>query len=777
MLGELPRRRAARVGHQDRDRLSQHGGHLIDQAGSVGRDRQIGADVYRPPGNRLDGRGAGGGIAADRCDRRRLRSPAPVRRTGPALACPPAPAPRSPEIPRSTCLLLRMPCADPPVLGQAPATSASGIQQGSTAKPPTAHASPSAGDRRPGNPAIPSLAVRGVSTSRSRSVYRMCDAGRSEGARMTSGDTMAGRPDGEALIAAARALSPTVRDDAESAERARRLTPRVYAAIRDAGFLRILLPRRFGGYELDLETAINVILELSAACGSTGWVASCGISHQWMVAQFPAGLPGRDLGRRPGQAGRDLRSRRPAAARRVDGGFRIRWDLALCQRRRLCRCRPARRRAAPGKGWRRSDPRFRGRPDVGVRDRRGLGHDGARGDRQPRGGRRRRVRAGPSESAGGAVRLDRCARSGRLRNQSRAVSGLFARRPRPVGDGGRMSPGRAGPVRRAGGRLAGPRQRGRRGCQGGGFPRRPDAGRAGRDGPQGGESADVLPNRGHAARRHRSGRAAGSRRAVGEPGRPGLCRATRLAGARRLVGARPARAAFIAPNRSSAPGATRMPFPTTRSSIGTSTPRCTARRGSTSSLAARPIDRARLRGAACGSRIPAGRAWNRHCNRERTTMEIRAAVFRDNSLKPSSIETLEMSEPGAGEVLVKLTATGVCHTDLKTAVTDRSPRPVVLGHEGAGVVEAVGAGVTDLELGDHVVMSFTWCGDCPSCQSARPAYCYDTDHSSPAPVPTGATICTAPTARCTATSSISRPSPPMRWGAGGAWSRCARMRR
>ena len=108
-------------------------------------------------------------------------------------------------------------------------------------------------------------------------------------------------------------------------------------------------------------------------------------------------------------------------------------------------------------------------------------------------------------------------------------------------------------------------------------------------------------------------------------------------------------------------------------------------------------------------------------------MEIRAAVFRDTSLKPS-IETLEMSGPGAGEVLVRLTATGVCHTDLKTAGTDRSPRPVVLGHEGAGVVEAVGEGVDDLEPGDHVVMTFTWCGHCPSCHGARPAYCYNTDH-------------------------------------------------
>ena len=107
--------------------------------------------------------------------------------------------------------------------------------------------------------------------------------------------------------------------------------------------------------------------------------------------------------------------------------------------------------------------------------------------------------------------------------------------------------------------------------------------------------------------------------------------------------------------------------------------------------------------------------------------EIRAAVFRDTSLKPS-IETLRMSEPGADEVLVKLTATGVCHTDMHTAVTEgRSPRPVVLGHEGAGVVEAVGSDVADLEPGDHVVMTFTWCGHCPSCRTARPAYCYNVD--------------------------------------------------
>ena len=104
---------------------------------------------------------------------------------------------------------------------------------------------------------------------------------------MIGSESAIDRPTGEALIAAARALAPMIRDQAEFAEKARKIPPDVYAALKSAGFLRILLPRRFGGYELDLETAVAVILELASACGSTGWVASCGISHQWMVAQFP----------------------------------------------------------------------------------------------------------------------------------------------------------------------------------------------------------------------------------------------------------------------------------------------------------------------------------------------------------------------------------------------------------------------------------------------------------------------------------------------------------
>ena len=108
-------------------------------------------------------------------------------------------------------------------------------------------------------------------------------------------------------------------------------------------------------------------------------------------------------------------------------------------------------------------------------------------------------------------------------------------------------------------------------------------------------------------------------------------------------------------------------------------------------------------------------------------MKIKAAVFRDKSHNPT-IEDLELSGPRAGEVLVRIVGVGVCHTDLKTAETDRAPRPVVLGHEGSGVVEAVGPGVSRVVAGDHVVMSFGSCGHCPSCLDAQPAYCHDADH-------------------------------------------------
>jgi aryl-alcohol dehydrogenase len=104
-------------------------------------------------------------------------------------------------------------------------------------------------------------------------------------------------------------------------------------------------------------------------------------------------------------------------------------------------------------------------------------------------------------------------------------------------------------------------------------------------------------------------------------------------------------------------------------------------------------------------------------------MRITAAVVREQE-QPFSVAEFELEEPQAGEVLVRVVGTGVCHTDL--IVRDQwypVPLPVVLGHEGSGVVVKVGEGVTKVEEGDHVVLTFNSCGQCPSCKRGKPAYC------------------------------------------------------
>ena len=104
-------------------------------------------------------------------------------------------------------------------------------------------------------------------------------------------------------------------------------------------------------------------------------------------------------------------------------------------------------------------------------------------------------------------------------------------------------------------------------------------------------------------------------------------------------------------------------------------------------------------------------------------MQITAAVVREKSA-PFTLEQLDLDEPGPTEVLIRLVATGLCHTDL--VARDQMvpvPLPAVLGHEGAGVVERVGAAVTKVAAGDHVVLSFASCGHCASCLAAHPAYC------------------------------------------------------
>lgn len=103
---------------------------------------------------------------------------------------------------------------------------------------------------------------------------------------------------------------------------------------------------------------------------------------------------------------------------------------------------------------------------------------------------------------------------------------------------------------------------------------------------------------------------------------------------------------------------------------------------------------------------------------------VKAAVFRPDQPE-ARIESLRVRELRADEVLVRLVATGICHTD----ITCRDgfmpmPRPIVLGHEGAGIIERVGSNVRSVRVGDPVVMSFLPCGECPNCKAGIPAYCF-----------------------------------------------------
>ncbi|MER6944257.1 NAD(P)-dependent alcohol dehydrogenase [Nonomuraea sp. NPDC000554] len=91
---------------------------------------------------------------------------------------------------------------------------------------------------------------------------------------------------------------------------------------------------------------------------------------------------------------------------------------------------------------------------------------------------------------------------------------------------------------------------------------------------------------------------------------------------------------------------------------------------------------------------------------------------------PFTLQDVELDSPRQGEVLVRMEAAGICHTDLTVAAgLIPFPLPGVLGHEGAGVVEEVGPGVTKVSPGDHVVLTFTSCGTCVSCKLGHPAYC------------------------------------------------------
>lgn len=113
-------------------------------------------------------------------------------------------------------------------------------------------------------------------------------------------------------------------------------------------------------------------------------------------------------------------------------------------------------------------------------------------------------------------------------------------------------------------------------------------------------------------------------------------------------------------------------------------------------------------------------------------MRVRAAVLNERGAqppyarsKPLVIDEVELRDPGPGEVLVRIGAAGLCHSDLSVINGDRPrPTPMALGHEAAGVVEALGPGVDDLKKGDHVVLVFVpSCGHCGPCAEGRPALC------------------------------------------------------
>ena len=104
-------------------------------------------------------------------------------------------------------------------------------------------------------------------------------------------------------------------------------------------------------------------------------------------------------------------------------------------------------------------------------------------------------------------------------------------------------------------------------------------------------------------------------------------------------------------------------------------------------------------------------------------MEITAAVLRSTD-GPYGLETVQLRDPGPDEVLVRIVGAGMCHTDVvPREELSFSPPPIITGHEGAGVVEAVGADVEGIAVGDHVVLTFDSCGNCAACAAGRPAAC------------------------------------------------------
>jgi aryl-alcohol dehydrogenase len=107
-------------------------------------------------------------------------------------------------------------------------------------------------------------------------------------------------------------------------------------------------------------------------------------------------------------------------------------------------------------------------------------------------------------------------------------------------------------------------------------------------------------------------------------------------------------------------------------------------------------------------------------------MQVRALVVAEKDAAFEEQE-IDLADPGRDEVLVRIVASGVCHTDAITRAGDMPmPFPSVLGHEGSGIVEALGDGVTTVAVGDRVIIGWPWCGECKNCLDGQPRYCLRT---------------------------------------------------
>lgn len=110
------------------------------------------------------------------------------------------------------------------------------------------------------------------------------------------------------------------------------------------------------------------------------------------------------------------------------------------------------------------------------------------------------------------------------------------------------------------------------------------------------------------------------------------------------------------------------------------------------------------------------------CKLTMAGLKVDAAVAHDSD-GPFKTETLELREPSANELRIRIIATSICHTDIMSKSEALCSFPIVLGHEGAGIVDAIGSDVSGYALGDHVVLSYDFCGSCQACENDKPSYC------------------------------------------------------